>query len=249
MTQSLRDVHKDVHLHVLCGTSFDRINASQLGGDETKRTDFGFETVELDTENEISYIRSKGVWTDDEETYRFATDAMGMAAHSKYVILDIRDNPGGSGGVGRFLASYFFAAGDEQYYLYGFEKDRTKSQQEWTYPYVPGHRLVDAKVFILVNKGTGSASEGFAFAMQHLKRATIIGEATAGAGIAGEFLHLPYKMVAFVPKKMVVAPYTDKGWEGIGVIPDVVTTPGEERARALELIEQDRKKATPVNTQ
>jgi retinol-binding protein 3 len=241
MTADLRTVHKDVHLQIFCDSQLSKAlapHASTSG--QPRMKDLGFEGVDLDMDTSTVYIRSQGGWQANGDTFAAASHAMGLAAQAKYVIIDVRDNPGGSGEMGRFLASYFFADGDEQYYLYGFEKDRERSQQEWTYAYVPGKRLPEAKVYILVNKNTGSAAEGFAYALQRMKRATIVGQTTAGAGIAGEFKPLPHKMSMFLPVKMVVAPHTTTGWEGVGVVPDVSTAPDGEREAAMALIRKDR---------
>lgn len=241
MTEDLRAVHKDVHLHVFCDSQLSKALAPRVSASgQPSMKDLGFEGVDLDMDTATAYIRSQGGWQANADTFAAASHAMGLAAQAKYVIIDVRGNPGGSGEMGRFLASYFFADGDEQYYLYGFEKDRERSQQEWTYAYVPGARLPEAKLYILVNKNTASAAEGFAYALQRMKRATIVGQTTAGAGIAGEFEPLPAKMSMFLPVKMVVAPHTTIGWEGVGVVPDVSTAPDGEREAAMALIRKDR---------
>jgi len=242
LTEDLQAVHKDVHLRVICNEAKEeREKRSQRPNGEQK--DFGFEKVELDPETETAYIQSKGGWSSAQGTYEAAIASMNLAAHSKYIIIDLRDNGGGTGTVGRLLGSYLYKVGDEKYYLYGFEKDRTHDQQEWTYAYMPGPHMPDAKVYVLVNHKTASATEGFAYAMQKLKRVTIVGETTAGAGIAGGFAKLGSGTEwAFVPSKMIVAPHTEAGWEAVGVTPDVVTEPGQERAKAMELIEADRAK-------
>ncbi len=249
MTEDLRAVHKDVHLRVFCDAVLSKARAPQAAASGAARMkDLSFESVELDLDLSTAYIRSQGGWHANEETFRMAANAMGMASQAKYVIIDLRGNPGGNGEVGRFLASYFYPDGEEKYYLYGFQKDREHTQQEWTYAYVPGQRLPDAKVYILVNNKTASATEGFAYAMQQLKRATIVGQTTAGAGIAGDFRPLPAKMTIFLPVKMIVAPYTSEGWEGTGVVPEVVTAPDGERAAAIELIKKDIAAGKPATT-
>jgi hypothetical protein len=246
MTSDLRTVHKDVHLQIFCASQLAK--ALQPGAPASgilPMKDLGFESVELDLETSTVYIRSRGSWQANQESFTAASHAMGMASQAKYIIIDLRDNPGGSGEMGRFLASYFFPDGDEKYYLYGFEKDRERNQQEWTYAYVPGPRLPDVKVYILVNRNTGSASEGFAYALQQMKRATIIGQTTAGAGIAGELKPLPDNMSMFLPVKMIVAPHSTAGWEGVGVIPDVATAADGERAAAMKLIREDLQSRPP----
>lgn len=244
LTEDLQAVHKDVHLQVICEDVWKaHSNASHPHG-ELK--DFGFETVELDPDKSVAYIQSKGGWAEEPEAYENAIASMHLASHSHYVIIDLRDNGGGTGTIGRMLASYFYEPGDEQYYLYGFQKDRSEDQQEWTYAYAPGRHMPEAKLYILVNHRTASATEGFAYAMQNLKRATIVGETTAGAGIAGNLNKLGSGTEeVFMPVKMIVAPHTDKGWEGVGVTPDVATEPGQERAKAMELIEAEIKKQKP----
>jgi hypothetical protein len=141
--------------------------------------------------------------------------------------------------MGRFLASYFYDPGNEQYYLNGFYKDRKHDEQEWTYAYTPGKHMRDAKVYILVGRGTGSASEGFAYAMQKLKRATLVGDTTAGAGIAGTFVALKSNLVVFTPFKMVVGPNSNVGWEGTGVIPEIETGKDDALIATRRLILED----------
>lgn len=246
LTDDLRDVHKDVHLHVFCESRFHQAPAAGQAKPKPAGEDDSIESVELDKNLASAYIQSQGGWGQAQANYDAVGNAMGLAAHAKYVIIDIRNNPGGSGTIGRFIASYFYNVGDEQFYLNGFHKDRSKDEQEWTYDYVPGKRIPDAKLYILVNKNTASATEGFAYAMQRLHRGTIIGQTTAGAGIAGSFNDLGHGLRAFVPVKMVVAPHTLEGWEGVGVKPDVVTAEGEEKAKAYELIKADLAAHPPV---
>ncbi|WP_255501620.1 S41 family peptidase [Olivibacter sp. SDN3] len=249
LTEDLRSVHKDVHLRVMKNEeTYKRLLAppAQQGDDSTelkrmKVQNYGFKSVQIDGERSTAYLDIPGPFWGTQESFEMATAAMNMAAHSKYVILDIRHNPGGTGHMGRFIASYFYKPGNEKFYLNGFHKDRKLDEQEWTYSFVPGRRNPDAKVYILVGPGTASASEGLAYAMQKLGRATIVGDTTAGAGIAGSFVPLKRNLIAFVPVKMVVGPRSEEGWEGTGVIPDVIS--GEEDALEVtrKLIEKDRK--------
>ena len=240
ITADLQKTHKDVHLHVFVD---EKRYAQMTGGprehgegggrrdselDELRKGNYGFKNVDIDGVTSTAYINIPGPFYGTQESFEMAASAMNMAAYSRSVILDIRSNGGGTGQMGRFLASYFYEAGQEQYYLNGFYKDRSHDEQEWTYSYVPGKRLPNAKVYILVGRGTGSAAEGFAYAMQKLKRATIVGDTTAGAGIAGTFMALKSNLLVFLPFKMVVAPNSLVGWEGTGVIPDVTT--GKEDA-------------------
>jgi len=248
LTRDLREVHKDVHLRIMKNEeTYKRLTEPQerKSGDDAelarmKKQNYGFKSVEINGETSTAYINIPGPFWGTQEAFEMAAAAMNMAAYSKYVILDIRHNPGGTGHMGRFIASYFYKAGNEKFYLNGFYKDRKMDEQEWTYSYVPGKRNPDAKVYILVGPGTGSASEGLAYAMQKLGRATVVGDTTAGAGIAGTFVPLKNNLIAFVPFKMVIGPNSTEGWEGIGVIPDIQTGKADALEATRKLIEKDR---------
>lgn len=252
LTQDLRETHKDVHLNVIYrkpppeqaspapdAPSRPRGNN---GRNRPRPEHFGFKNVELNSEKSTAYLDIPGPFMASEESFEAASAAMTLSAHSKYVILDIRRNPGGTGHMGRFIASYFFPTGQERFYLNGFHKDRSMDDQEWTYSFVPGRRNPDAKVYILIGPDTGSASEGLAYAMQKMGRATIVGHPSAGAGIAGSMVPLKNGLSAFIPVKMVVAPRSMEGWEGTGVIPDVSADKEDALDVARKLIDEDLEK-------
>jgi hypothetical protein len=248
LTEDLRKTHKDVHLRVSRSAPRGPQGARPQGNSDAK-SNYGFKKVEIDAATSTAYVDIPGPFLGSQEAFEMAAAAMGMSAYSKYVILDVRHNPGGTGQMGRFLASYFYNPGREQFYLNGFYKDRKRDEQEWTYAYTPGKHMPDAKVYILTGRGTGSASEGFAYAMQKLKRATIVGDTSAGAGIAGGNQQLGSNLQAFIPIKMVVGPNDNVGWEGIGVVPDVLTGKEDALAAARKLILKDIIQNSPDSVQ
>jgi len=246
LTEDLRKAHRDVHLRVMRNENTYRdlteprsSRGKRSEDNSDQRANYGFKKVEIDGATSTAYIEIPGPFLGSQEAFEMAAASMNMAAYSKYIVLDIRHNPGGTGQMGRFLASYFYNPGREQFYLNGFYKDRKHDEQEWTYAYTPGKHMPDARVYILTGRGTGSASEGFAYAMQKLKRATIVGDTSAGAGIAGTFVPLKNNLVVFTPFKMVVGPNSNVGWEGAGVIPDVETGKEDALAATRKLILKD----------
>lgn len=232
LTDDAQAVHRDRHLRVWCAEEEvpppDRIAA--IG--------HGFRSVSLDPDLSIALITAPGPWELDDETFEAAGHAMGFAAEAKTVVIDLRDNPGGHGEIGYFLASYFFPTGEARPFERGLYRPPHKPETVTTLPYVPGRKMPDADLFILVNAGTGSAAEGFAFGMQQLGRAAIIGQTTAGAGIAGHDTDLGHGLKMFVPNKLVVAADSDLTYEGKGVVPDVKTVPGKEYEAAMSAIRQ-----------
>ena len=142
ITHDLQDAHKDRHLQVFVSAKYfgealedlePKITAESAARKlaEERSADFGFTSVELDPKTSTAYVASSSEWFADQESFEMASHAMNMAALSENIILDLRGNPGGAGEMGRFLASYFFKPGDEKFYLYGFQRDHAKDQQEW----------------------------------------------------------------------------------------------------------------------
>ncbi len=237
LTADLRAAHKDLHLEVNChqGLVEAILNPKE---DESGPAHYVVDRVALDPTLRMAYIKSPGPWSPTRDDFERIQNAMGMAAGARYVIIDITGNGGGSGDIGNFLASYFYPVGDDELMNVGLHRDGVE-EPEHTFPYVPGPRFADAKLYILVDATTASAAEGFAFALQRLKRATIVGEQTAGAGIAAFEAPLPRGLSIMVPNKLIVAPGTKTGWEGVGVTPDIVSKQGEETDTALKAIGQE----------
>lgn len=250
VTEDLQKVHIDRHLHVYKNVRSGQKDTGPVVSWEValKENNYGFQGVNLDRITSTAYVNVPGPMYPVQETFEMAASAMNMAAYSKYVIIDLRENPGGSGHICRFLASYFYNAGDEKYYLYGFHKDKSRDEQEWTYSYVPGKRNPDAKLYILTSGRTASASEGMAYAMQKLGRAVIVGDTTAGAGIAGSDIELKGALHMFLPVKMIVQPHTAVGWEGTGVYPDVPTGKEDAWVATKQLILKDIINTEPSNS-
>jgi hypothetical protein len=102
----------------------------------------------------------------------------------------------------------------------------------WTLATVPGPRRPDVPLYVLTSRGTVSAGEDFAFVLQSLGRATVVGERTAGAGHNNAFIESGHGFVTSISFTRVSDPRTGKEWERVGVRPDVATPPAEALAAA-----------------
>ena len=116
-----------------------------------------------------------------------------------------------------------------------------------TLPTVSGERMPIIDIFILSSGRTISAAEAFAFALQQHGRAVVVGETTAGAGNAGDYLDVGHGFRAFVPDVASLAPFNDTSWEGVGVRPDIqassaqaLTTAHREALRRLLIARDDQ---------
>jgi hypothetical protein len=235
LTGDLRAVHQDLHLHIRCTRRSDQGNTHPPADDRR-----AIDTVELDPSLPIAYIRSSGGWDLSDRTFALVNSALTMAAGVDYVILDIRDHPGGRGEIGTLIASYFLPLSEPVPLVRTLMRGDNPSPSETSYPFIPGKRLDHAKLFILVNERTGSAAEGLAFALQQRKRAVIVGQKTAGAGIAGHYEALGHGLSLYLPVKLILAPDGGPGWEGVGVKPDIVTAAGQERETVMGMIRAEQ---------
>ena len=163
-----------------------------------------------------------------------AEDAMAAALRflerTDAVILDVRRNGGGSGGMSHMLFSHFLPAEPVptirvKSRLEGMSRDQTSLAE------VPGPRRPDVPLWVLTSRGTGSAAEEFSFVLKNLGRATLVGDRTAGAGHMVQMVSLPQNFVAGISITRVSDPRTGREFEAVGVVPDVAVEP--ERALAV----------------
>jgi len=114
------------------------------------------------------------------------------------------------------LASYCFT-GPVHLNDFAFRLAGTKDYnvtQTWTLPYVPGQRYVDKEVDILTSQRTFSVAEAFTDLLQSLKRATVVGETTAGGANGGGPYRIGDRFFAAMPMGRLVNPVTKTNWEG-----------------------------------
>jgi retinol-binding protein 3 len=163
-----------------------------------------------------------------------AVAAMNFLANADALIIDVRHNTGGSPAMIGLITSYLF---DDRIHLNDFYyRPRDETQQFWTWPYVEGKRFGQKKlVYVLTSSRTLSAAEEFAYDLKTLKRATIVGETTAGGAHAGGPRRINDHFSVWVPSSRAVNPITKTNWEGTGVEPDIKT----EAAVALKTAHLD----------
>ncbi len=185
---------------------------------QAKLNNYGFHKVERMAGN-VGYVDirlfHRSSWGGD-----IAVAAMNFLANMDAVIIDLRRCSGGYPGMVSLVSSYLL--GEEPELLGSiYWRDDDVTQQYWTLPYVPGQRLENKPLFILVSKETFSAGEGFAYDMQARKRGIIIGEQTDGGAHPGASYRLDQHFEAFIPIGCLTHPITKRDWEGSGVTPDV----------------------------
>jgi len=150
-----------------------------------------------------------------------AAAAMNLLSSTGALLFDLRQCGGGNPGMVALLSSYLFDGEPVLLNtLYWREGDCT--EQYWTLPYVPGTRFIDKPVYILTSSYTFSAGEEFAYNLQQLGRAVVVGETTAGGAHPGSPFRLHAHFDVFIPTGRAINPISSSNWEGAGVAPDHV---------------------------
>lgn len=163
-----------------------------------------------------------------------ATAAMSFLAETDALIVDLRYNGGGNSRMVALLASYLFDS-EPQHLNDIVVPTENLLKQSWTLPYVTGKKFGAAKqVYILTSAKTFSAAEEFAYDLQALGRATIVGEKTrGGANPAGRYRISDHYGV-IIPSARAVNPHTKSNWEGTGVLPEI-SVPATEALRTSQI--------------
>ncbi len=250
LTKDLRTFSGDLHLYVSHPDEQREQNSSAADPEEYGSvTNYGFQEIKF-LENHIAYIRISHFsnWTFANPTRQKITDVMNLFVDAEAFIFDLRNNPGGVPYVASFLASYFFA--EEPVHLAQYYVRYDNFEYEiFTEPFAPGKKYPETPVFILVNKKSGSAAEEFPFWFQNHNRATIIGENTAGAGYGAMIHDVGNGFSASISNSVEVDPVTKKGFQGTGVIPDVVVADSNAFPVALKYANDAiRKENSPDST-
>ncbi len=242
LTEDLRSISNDLHLRV----RFDpeniarRRNASLSAEDSiafAKRTlqrnkarNYGFKEVRI-LDGNIGYLNLSGFAYVDEGAGAVAEAAMNFLSNADALIIDLRENGGGSPSMIQLITSYLY--GPNRVHLNNFyNRPRNEHTQTWTLPYVPGVRRPDVDVYVLTSGGTFSAAEEFSYNLRNLERATLVGEVTGGGAHPGGTRVATDRFTIWVPDGRAINPITNTNWEGVGVEPHIKTSSAEALAVA-----------------
>ena len=165
-----------------------------------------------------------------------ASAAMNALADAPALIVDLRQNGGGSPAMVAYVSSYLF---DGRTHLNDLWTRRTNHTEAFWTRDVPGARFGGAKpVYVLTSSRTFSGAEEFTYNLKSLGRATIVGETTGGGAhpVRGE--RIDDRFMIGVPFARAINPITRTNWEGTGVAPDVKVPAADALETALRLIRE-----------
>ena len=193
-----------------------------------RRTNFSLGRVDILPGN-VGYMDIRG-FSGSPEVVDAIKSALDYLHNTDAIIFDLRRNGGGSPFSVNMIISHFTTA-DTIPSLTVKNRSGHETFTRYTLASVPGPRRPTVPLYVLTSGATASAGEDFTFVLKNMKRATIVGGTTAGAGHNNALLDLGDGFNASVSFTRVMDPRTGAEWERVGVIPDVPVDP----ARALEV--------------
>lgn len=226
LTTHIQEVSKDKHLRVSYSAEALPEQKEQQSEQQQRARwheywriqNYGFHKVERLPGN-IGYLDFRAFYP-TEYAGETAIAAMNFLANTDALIIDVRHNHGGYPEMIALITSYLFSP--EPVHLNSlYWRSSNTTQQFWTLPYVPGQRYLNKPIYVLTSHETFSGGEEFTYNLKNLKRATIIGETTAGGAHPGDMQRINAHFEVFIPDGRAINPITHTNWEGTGVTPDI----------------------------
>jgi hypothetical protein len=253
LSEDVRAINGDKHLRVMFDPERIRAQKSAITEEDSlalvneqkmrgMKNNFGFQKVEF-LEGNIGYLNLTGFY-DTEFAAETAIAAMNYLSNSDALIIDLRQNGGGSPKMIQLITSYLY--GQDPVHLNNFYwRPSDEHTQTWTLPYVPGKRRPDVPVYVLTSQYTFSAAEEFSYNLRNLKRATLVGETTGGGAHPGGTEIATDRFAIWVPSGKAINPISNDNWEGVGVKPHIETKAADALNTAhLEAIKNLMEKAS-----
>ena len=198
------------------------------GADAARRTNYGLGRVEVLSGN-VGYMDIRG-FSGAAAVVGAIKSALEYLQGTDAIIFDLRRNGGGSPFSVNVIISHF-TTGDTIPSLTVTNRSANQKFTRYTYAQVPGPRRPTVPLYVLTSGATASAGEDFTFVLKNMKRATIVGGTTAGAGHNNANVDLGDGFAASISFTRVTDPKTGAEWERVGVTPDIRV----DQAQALDV--------------
>ncbi|WP_170069418.1 S41 family peptidase [Spirosoma pollinicola] len=237
----LSTVHHDPHLFMDYNPAFTAAAPGSPSSAEEEMTqakkywqanNYLFRKVEVLPGN-IGYFPFTGFVPDLAGAQPTITAGLQFVANTNALIIDLRENMGGSPEMVSLLESYFFKTKTHMNDL--INRSTNDTTVFYADPVKARNLSLLMPIYILTSHRTFSGAEDFAYGMQMAKRAIIVGEKTGGGAHPTKPISVGQGIVISIPFARSLNPVTHTDWEGVGVIPTVSIEASQAFAKAQEL--------------
>lgn len=230
LSEAMLDICKDKHFYV----DYHPEMAQKIKLEKDKPEEFKKKELKFEQAFNYGFFNTKVLpgnighiqviqFCKSEEAMAKAAEAMKLVENCNAVILDFQRGRGGHAEMEQMLCSYFLPQ-SPQTLLNTFHTRGGMVRELKTLIELPGKRLDKMPLYILTSGTTFSAQEGVTYNLKNLKRATIVGEKTAGGANPYELQIVHGNFFVAIPFMKSINPITKTNWEGVGIEPDVKTS-------------------------
>jgi C-terminal processing protease CtpA/Prc len=158
---------------------------------------------------------------------------MRIVTHADALIIDLRENGGGSPDMVALVASYLFDTPGLPLFEIAPRRGNGGGRYATAANPLP-ERDGKRPLYVLTSAHTWSGGEGLAFILQERHRGEVVGETTVGAANPGRPYPLNARFSVIVPNGRLRSAVSGGNWEGKGVVPDVAV-PAAEALRTAQV--------------
>jgi hypothetical protein len=230
-------VYRDLHLSFYYDPGYEkalrtnsytgRVTRSMKYLQDARQHNYGFKNVDV-LEGNVGYIAISQFYSLDDQSKIAANTVFNLLKNTNALIIDVRENGGGEAEMVAYICSFFFK--ERTLLNHYYERKNNVTTSNWTMALPDSAFFSPKPIYVLVNRCTGSAAEEFAYDLQSLHRAVVVGETTVGAAHWTNSVSVNNGFVVNMPHKRAVNPVTGTNWEKVGVKPDI----GVASYKALE---------------
>lgn len=194
---------------------------------EAARRNQGYEAMRILPGN-VRYVDLTGfIW--GKNTARTVADVARFLSDGDAIIVDLRENGGGSAEAVQALISYFLPP-DNRVLMQFHEGANGAGKPTRVLTHLGGPRLTGKPLYVLTSGNTASAAEEFCYHVKLFHLGTLVGETTVGAANNNTLYPVGTDYVVSVSTDRPEHPVSHTNWEGTGVPPDAAAP----RAGALD---------------
>ncbi|MBL7979873.1 MAG: S41 family peptidase [Bacteroidetes Order II. Incertae sedis bacterium] len=230
LNKDIRSLYIDKHLLIDYNPELEKdiniFNASKTGktkilnqdDSEDRKKNYFFKKLEILPSN-IGYMEFTNFSKLSTSVSKTIHASMQFLSNTDALIIDLRNNRGGNGETAGEILSYFFEGKQKT------GKTFNRMTNKWTDNFVEnkktitGGLLMKMPIYILTSDQTYLAAESFAYILQTIKNATVIGDRTRGGAHIARSFSIGNGFVCFIPYARSENIITKTDWEVKGVIP------------------------------
>lgn len=222
-------ITRDKHFYVMAGMDHGMAPSIRPGArkerpdadwlEKMRADDFGVGKAEL-VDGGVGLIEVRRFYAPYDETKAALGAAMKTVEGASALVFDLTNTIGGDPASVAYLSSFLFER--PPFVINRFHWRSGGVEEFWTTRDLASPGFPESRqVIVATSRRTFSAGEEFAYNLQALARATIIGEPTGGGANHAESFPVGAGIVAFIPCARAENPITLSNWEDVGVAPDV----------------------------